>query len=72
MPERCQVLYFVNHNVIFIAMDYTLSPEKNLFGIVEQVRKGALWVVDNVENYGGDKKNITLSGSSAGGICSRR
>ncbi len=58
---------FTNHNIIFIALDYSLAPEANMFEIIDQVKRGFMWVLDNIENYQGDKNNITLSGSSAGG-----
>lgn len=57
---------FVDHNIIFIALDYTLVPEASLFEIVSQVRSAALWILNNIAEYGGDKDNITLSGSSVG------
>ncbi len=57
---------FLDHKVIFIALDYTLAPEASLPEIVDQVRRGILWIQDNIDQYHGDKNNITLSGSSAG------
>lgn len=57
---------FTDHNIIFIALDYSLAPEASLFEIVDQVRNGILWIWDNISNYNGNKGNITLSGSSAG------
>jgi arylformamidase len=58
---------FIDHDIIFIALDYTLAPKANLFEIVSQVRKGIVYIIENAEKYGGDKNNITISGSSAGG-----
>jgi len=57
---------FTDHNILFIALDYTLAPAASLFEIVAQVRSAALWLLNNIERYGGDNNNITLSGSSAG------
>ena len=58
---------FTDHNIIFIALDYTLAPQASLFEIVDQIRRGVLWILKNITNHKGDKNNITLSGSSAGG-----
>lgn len=58
---------FIDHEIIFIALDYTLAPDATLFRIVEQVQEGFLWILNNIEKYNGEKGNITLSGSSAGG-----
>lgn len=57
---------FLEHNSIFIALDYSLAPEASLFEIVAQARLATLWILNNIEKYGGDNNNITLSGSSAG------
>ena len=58
---------FIDNNVIFIAFDYTLAPEANLYEIVDQTRRGILSILKNAEKFGGDPDNITISGSSAGG-----
>ncbi len=58
---------FVAHDIIFIALDYTLAPEASLYEIVDQVRRGVVSVIKNAHKIKGDDKNITISGSSAGG-----
>lgn len=58
---------FVDHNIIFIAFDYTLAPEANLFEIVDQTRRGIISIIKKAASFGGDPNNITISGSSAGG-----
>lgn len=58
---------FIEHDVIFIALDYTLAPEANMFEIVDQTRRGIISILKNAHKFGGDEKNITISGSSAGG-----
>ncbi|MBL4612329.1 MAG: alpha/beta hydrolase [Emcibacter sp.] len=57
---------FLNHDIIFIALDYTLAPQASLYQIVDEVRQGVLWCLNNIADYNGDNQNITLSGSSAG------
>ncbi|MBT5074058.1 MAG: alpha/beta hydrolase [Kordiimonadaceae bacterium] len=58
---------FIDHGVIFIALDYTLAPEASLHEIVDQVRRGIISILKNADKFGGDADNITISGSSAGG-----
>lgn len=58
---------FVDHDVIFIALDYTLAPEASLFEIVDQTRRGIISILKSAHKFGGDPDNITISGSSAGG-----
>ncbi len=58
---------FINHDVIFIALDYTLAPDASLFEIVDQVRRAIISILKNADKFDGDKDNITISGSSAGG-----
>ena len=58
---------FIDHGIIFIALDYTLAPEATMPQIVEQTRQGIISILKNAEKFGGDANNITISGSSAGG-----
>ncbi len=58
---------FLDHNVIFIAFDYTLAPQASLFEIVDQTRRGIISILKNADKFNGDKNNITISGHSAGG-----
>lgn len=58
---------FIDHNVIFIALDYTLAPEATMYEIVDQIRGGIISIIQNAKKFNGDPNNITISGSSAGG-----
>ncbi|MBT6033362.1 MAG: alpha/beta hydrolase [Kordiimonadaceae bacterium] len=58
---------FLDHDIIYIAFDYTLAPEASLFEMVDQTRRGIISVIKNAEKFNGDKNNITISGHSAGG-----
>jgi len=48
-------------------VNYALAPKVSLSEIVEQCRQSLVWLYQHAEQYGYDKKEITLSGSSAGG-----
>ena len=58
---------FIDHDIIFIALDYTLAPEANIHEIIDQTRRGIISVLKNAAKFNGDPDNITISGSSAGG-----
>ena len=58
---------FLDHGIIFIALDYTLAPEANMSKIIDQTRRGVISILKNALNYNGDPNNVTISGSSAGG-----
>ncbi len=58
---------FLGHNVVYVALDYTLAPEATLYEIVDQARRGVVSVLKNAHKFNGDAQNITISGSSAGG-----
>ncbi len=58
---------FENSDAICIVVNYALIPNVDMNELVEQCRQSLLWVWHNIEGFGGDKNNITLSGHSAGG-----
>lgn len=52
---------------IVVNVNYTLCPENDISGIVEQVRRACAYVYRNIENHHGDRDNIHVTGHSAGG-----
>ena len=56
----------VPFGVLVIIPDYHNFPKVNIRGMVDDVDMSIQWVMDNVENYGGDKKRVVLVGQSAG------
>lgn len=49
-----------------VVMNYDLCPSVQLPEIVQQVRDGLVWIADQAEKWGFDRKQILVSGHSAG------
>lgn len=58
---------FTDAGVILVTLNYRLSPAVQHPAHIQDVAAGVKWVNDNIAQYGGDPKNIVLSGHSAGG-----
>ncbi|WP_075352191.1 alpha/beta hydrolase [Algoriphagus marinus] len=54
-------------DVVTVIIDYPLAPDYQLPTMELASVKAVKWVYENIENYGGDKDNIFISGHSAGG-----
>ncbi len=50
-----------------VSIEYRLSPKVKAPGYIEDAAAGTAWVFNNIERYGGNTKQIFLSGHSAGG-----
>jgi len=50
----------------FAVLNYSLAPDATLSEIVEQNRNALIWLYQHADDYGYDKNEIYLSGSSAG------
>ena len=59
--------FLKNKNIAIVAPNYRLSPNVKAPKYIEDAAAAIAWVFKNIENYGGDKKLIFVSGSSAGG-----
>lgn len=49
-----------------VVLGYDLCPTVTLDELVDQVRRGILWVYRNIDEYGGNPDRLFLSGNSAG------
>ncbi|MDG1277349.1 MAG: alpha/beta hydrolase [Algoriphagus sp.] len=54
-------------DVITVIIDYPLAPAYQLPPMELASVRAVKWVYENIENYGGDKDKIFISGHSAGG-----
>jgi arylformamidase len=57
----------VSAGATVVVPDYDLCPEVRITDIVAQIRAAVVWIYRNIGQYNGDRKNIYLSGHSAGG-----
>ena len=51
---------------IAVIIDYSLMPKVRMSVLIDQVRRAARWVAENISAYGGDPSRLTVSGHSAG------
>jgi acetyl esterase/lipase len=62
IPERLK-----NKGIAVAAVNYRLYPGAKCPAYIEDAAAACAWVFENIEKYGGDKKQIILAGHSAGG-----
>lgn len=58
---------FLEAGIGFATLEYTLCPEVDLAGLVDQVRRGIAHIWKSGPELGFDRDNILVSGHSAGG-----
>ena len=58
--------YFAKNGIIFVTLNYRLSPKFKHPSHIEDCAAGVAWVMKNLDKIGGDKNKIFLSGHSAG------
>lgn len=49
-----------------VIINYDLCPAVNLIDIIQQLKQAMLWICDNIADYGGDPRQIQITGHSAG------
>ncbi len=61
----------VPRGVATVVVNYDLCPGVTLDGVVSAARAAFLWIVTNIEQFGGDPSRLVVSGNSAGAhLCS--
>ncbi len=65
--EKSIVDYFKNKKIAVVDVNYRLSPKVQVSEILDDAAASIAWVFDHIENYGGDRSKIYVSGHSAGG-----
>jgi arylformamidase len=57
----------VPHGVTLVVVNYALLPGVDMGTLLAQCQRSLHWVAANIARYGGDPRQITVSGHSAGG-----
>lgn len=58
---------FVEVNLVYVSVNYRLSPNVRHPSHAEDVAKAITWIYEHISEYGGNPKNLFLMGHSAGG-----
>jgi len=58
--------YFASQGIVFVTLNYRLSPKYKHPAHIEDCAAGVAWVIKNLDKLNGDKNRIYLSGHSAG------
>ncbi len=58
---------FTSQNVVYLSINYRLSPEVQFPAHPQDVARALSWVKENIQDFGGNPKQIFLLGHSAGG-----
>jgi acetyl esterase/lipase len=59
--------HFAKKGIVFVIIDYPLSPSANYKEMAISSAKSVKWVKENISKYGGNPDKIFVSGHSAGG-----
>ena len=57
---------FIQNDIAFAAIDYTLCPHADINQIISECRQAINWLQNNYKQFNYDPKKIYISGSSAG------
>jgi len=58
---------FASHGIVTVSINYRLSPKVKHPAHIRDVARAFDWVRKNIQDYGGDPRNVFVSGHSAGG-----
>ncbi len=58
--------HFRRNGFVFISIDYRLVPEVSVEDQLNDVDQALGWIDQNIDKYGGDRRNLHLMGHSAG------
>jgi acetyl esterase/lipase len=58
---------FLARGYVSVIINYRLFPASDVYGMISDCDEAFKWVIEHINEYGGDPSNIFLSGHSAGG-----
>lgn len=58
----------MDHGYVVVAPNYRLIPDVSVNECIDDAAEAVAWIMDNIENYGGDPTKVIVSGHSAGGF----
>ncbi len=65
--NRPQCQYMASKGFKVVNVNYTLQPEANLYGDMEDLNRAFAWIGENAKKYGFDTDNVFMTGDSSGG-----
>ncbi|MBX2859662.1 MAG: alpha/beta hydrolase [Vampirovibrio sp.] len=64
VPKRAH--FYTDKDIILVALNYRLSPAIHHPAHIQDIAAATHWIVQHIQEYGGDPTNMVLSGHSAG------
>ena len=59
--------FFARNNIVFVSINYRMAPRYSFPAYPQDVAAAISYVIDNIDEYGGNPSDVFLSGHSAGG-----
>jgi len=60
-------IFFARNNIVFVSINYRMAPQYSFPAYPQDVAAAISYVIDNIDEYGGNPSDVFLSGHSAGG-----
>ncbi len=58
----------MDHGYVVVAPNYRLIPDVTVTECIDDAAEAVAWVINNIDQYGGDPTKVFVSGHSAGGF----
>lgn len=64
--HRVKKDFFVKNNIVFVSINYRMAPNYNFPAYPQDVATSTSFVINNIQRFGGNPRNIFMMGHSAG------